>query len=103
MQHAGRAGDVGKIKQVITNIKDDMKDKRRKRKEEVDKGTAHANKIATQTDDLRSILPDGQEPEQLDAAAVAAWTDEEQQSISFRRVVALLCVAHPGPTGTPTG
>jgi hypothetical protein len=83
MQHASCQGDVGKIKQVVTNLADELAGKEALRKEENDKAVAFANKVAVLTGNLQEILPESEEVEKVCREAVAAMTQEAVNEIAF--------------------
>jgi hypothetical protein len=84
VQHASKQGDVGKIRQVATNLREEFSAKEAVAAEEAGKAETHGEKVIVITENLKKLVPEGQEVAEVSREDVAKMTDEQLHEITFQ-------------------
>ena len=84
VQRASKKGDVGKIKQVATNLREELDAKAKVQEDERAKAASYAEKATVLAENLQKILPEGEEVEEVGREAVAALSEDAINEISFQ-------------------
>lgn len=84
LQRASKQSDVGKIKQVAVNLRDERDAKAKQQVEERGKAKTFSEKITVLAENLQKILPEGEEAAAVSREDVAAMSEDDLNEVSFQ-------------------